>query len=305
MKTMNNRILIACLISALMIVFSCNSQETITEKKQSDQKESVESKIRPPHKYGGWYCPDNFGFVPVDIYKLDVVPAISNRLPTEQELKDHKSLIKIDTKLYPEAKALDMDLPRVARIYSESKKMSELIIVIQAVIVGEDTIVGYRFPNGGNGSDWISAVSFLSNEEVEEMGPQPFFYSKSTLKASKDDIWKAIGTTEYGKELLVKFNRQDLYDKDWYSSSWPHLKIEDDEGKIHGYVGIVFGNLYLQLDYNKNGKHYSEKILMIEHPEDNTTELFFASGPFPDDYKDQNLKWSSWVEAVVESSVAR
>ena len=150
------------------------------------------SKKDEPHRYGGWYCPDNFGFVPVDIQKLDEVPAIADRLPTEQELHDNMSLINVDTAKYPDARALEMDLPRVARIYSERKGMSELIIVIQAIVVQEDTVVGYRFANGGNGSAWLSDVTFLSEDEVAGMGAQPFFYSKSVLKAKTEDIWRAI-----------------------------------------------------------------------------------------------------------------
>lgn len=109
----------------LLILGSCSGQETA----------QVDTKTKEPHRYGGWYCPDNFGFTPVDIQKLDEVPAIANRLPTQQELRDHKSLISVDTAKYPDARALEMDLPRVARISSANSRMNELIIVIQAIIV--------------------------------------------------------------------------------------------------------------------------------------------------------------------------
>ena len=301
---MNNRLTIPSIISMLLIFVSCNGQEAAKEKTQSSTKESESavSKKDKPHRYGGWYCPDNFGFVPVDIQKLDEVPAIADRLPTQQELRDNKSLISVDTEKYPDARALEMELPRVARIYSNRTDMSELIIVIQAIIVSEDTIVGYRFPNGGNGSAWLSEVSFLSEDEVAGFGSQPFFYSKSVLKASKEEIWRAIASTDYFKQLGEKFDKQDFFSSEWTSDSQAHLNLDTKEEKAMGYVGTVFGNAYLHIDYDREGFHYSEKLLMIENKEENSTELFFASGPFPEDFENQNLNWGRWIEGVKNAS---
>jgi hypothetical protein len=120
---MTCKLSIPTILSMLLIFGSCSSQETAKEQPATPSKEAVKQQT---HSYGGWYCPDNFGFVPVDIQKLSEVPAIANRLPTDQELTDHKSLIKVDTALYPDARALKMNLPRVASIYSEYKGMSEL-----------------------------------------------------------------------------------------------------------------------------------------------------------------------------------
>ena len=120
-------------------------------------------------------------------------------LPTASQLKrsfdDNKSLIAVDTEKYPDARALDMDLTKgsATNLFSSKKNMHELIIVIQAIVVQGDTVVGYRFPNGGNGSDWINHVTFLSDDEVANMGSQPFFYSKSVLNTTAKDIWAAAG----------------------------------------------------------------------------------------------------------------
>jgi hypothetical protein len=303
---MTNILSIPTIISMLLIFVSCNGQETNKEKSETTTKEqlSVVIKKDEPHRYGGWYCPDNFGFVPVDIQKLDEVPAIADRLPTQQELRDNKSLISVDTEKYPDARALEMDLPRVARIYSDRKGMSELIIVIQSIIVSEDTVVGYRFPNGGNGSAWLSDVTFLSEEQVDELGSQPFFYSKSVLKASKEEIWRAIVKTDFFKQLGEKFDKQAFFTSEWTPDSQAHLNLESDGENAAGYVGTVFGNAYLHIDYDREGFHYSEKLLMIEHQENKTTELFFASGPYPEGFEKQKSNWDSWIEAVKAASEA-
>jgi len=300
------KVSIPTIISMLLIFVSCSSQETSEEQLGAPAEEpgTAVSNKSEPHRYGGWFCPYNFGFAPVDIQKLDEVPAIADRLPTQQELREHKSLISVDTVKYPDARALKMDLPRVARIYSEHSGMNELIIVIQAIVVGQDTVVGYRFPNGGNGSAWLSEVTFLSDSEVASMGSQPFFYTKSVLKASKEDIWKAITRTDYFKQLGEKFDKRDFFSSEWTSDSQAHLNLSTDGEKATGFVGTVFGSVYLQIDYDRDGFHYSEKMLMIENHEDNTTELFFASGPFPEDFEKQAPKWDSWFKAVKKASEA-
>jgi len=291
----------------LLIFASCNAQEVEKEVVQTAQEvqDAKTSTNTEPHQYGGWYCPDNFGFVPVDIQKLHEVPAIANRLPTEEELKANKSLIAVDAEKYPDARALKMELPRVASIFDGQKGIDELIIVIQAIVIQEDTIVGYRFPNGGNGSAWMSDVTFLSENEVAGMGAQPFFYSKSVVNASAGDIWNAASKTEYFKQLGDKFNQKKFFTSKWNPESDARLDFAGKGEEANGYVGMVFGNYYLHIDYIRDGFHYSEKLLMVENQEDKTTEFFFASGPYPKDFEKQQSKLESWVKAIKKSSEAK
>ena len=79
---------------------------------------------REPHKYGGWYCPDNLsGFPPMDIHNFEQVNVIRNRLPTKEETKTGASLMFFDPTEFPDATPLDMKLPRVAKIYSFQSNM--------------------------------------------------------------------------------------------------------------------------------------------------------------------------------------
>ena len=173
-----------------------------------------------------------------------------------------------------------MDLPRVARVNAELLGMHELVIVIQAIVVQKDTVVGYRFVNGGNGSSRIGEVTFLSNEEVSALGSQPFYYNKTVYKASVKDIWNTLRKTDFFKQLGKKFNKQDFFAKEWDAQSHTGLKLDNKDEKAEGSIGMVFGNYYMQINYNRNGFHYSEKLLMIENQDDKTTQVFFASGPF-------------------------
>ena len=293
-----------CSILLISVSISCQNSNNVQAEKLEKNPEPITSTNNEPHQYGGWYCPDNFGFVPVDIQKLEEVPVIANRLPTKQELQNNMSLIDVDVMKYPDARALKMDLPRVARIYSDRLGVKELIIVIQAIVVQNDTIVGYRFVNGGNGSSRLREVTFLSNDEVTAMGSQPFYYAKSVLKASVKDISKAMCKTDYFKQLGKKFNKQEFFASEWNSKSETHLSLNTNDEKAAGFVGMVFGNYYLHIDYDRNGFHYSEKLLMIENQNDHTTEFFFASGPFPKDFERRKLDLDNWLQAVKKVSEA-
>lgn len=285
------------LVIATLFNFSCEAQEPTVEVEQPKENATTE-----PHRYGGWYCPDNFGFEPVNIQNLDEVPAISDRLPTEEELKNHKSLINVDHTKYPDARAYDMDLPRVASIYSRHSGMNELAIVIQAIIVQEDTVVGYRFANGGNGSARINEVTFLSDSEVKAFGSQPFYYSKSTVKASAGTLWNAMSNTDYFKNLGKKFSEQSFFTSDWNPDSFVNLHLDEADERAVGYVGMTYGNYYLHIDYVENGNHYSEKVLMVEDEENGTTELFVARGPFPENYDAVELDINQWLQGIITTS---
>lgn len=291
------------LIFFLVSLGACAQTDKPVVKNQSIDTPMLDVSIQAePHPYGGWYCPDNFGFVPVNIQNLKEVPAISNRLPTELELKDHMSLINVDTKKHPDARALNMKLPRVARIYDAYKDMNELVIVIQAIVVQKDTVVGFRFPNGGNGSARIQDVTFLSENEVAAMGSQPFFYSNLVLNASMAEIWNAMRKTDYFNQLGQKFNEKEFFSSEYSSESKVEFKLDKNGEKAIGFVGLTFGNYYLQIDYEKDGFHYSEKMLMIENQADKTTAFYFACGPFPNDFDKQQLNWSRWVEGIKKAS---
>lgn len=296
-----HRLSIIALSLASLTYISCNSQETNSTEESETSVENlgpVVDKKAEPHRYGGWYCPDNFGFTPVDVQKLNEVTAIADRLPTEEELHNNMSLIKVDIEKYPDARALEMELPKVAKVHSEATGMDELIIVIQAIVVQEDTVLGWRFMNGGNGSGWLTDVNFLSEDEVADLGSQPFFYSNSTLNSNTEKIWKALTATDYFTNLGKKFDQMEFFTTPFNPDSNAHLEFEKDGEKGAGWCGMHFGNYYMHIDYNLDGFHYSEKMLIMENQEENTTEFFFASGPYPDGFETEKEEWESFVAAV-------
>jgi len=121
----------------------------------------------------GWYCPDNVkGFPPVDLQSWSKVPVVNGRLPTYEEIENGTSLIYYDKFKTPDAKPYNMTLPKLATWYSPYSKKDEIIIVIQIVQTTNDTVVGYRFLTGGNGTSDFRDVHFLTDSEIKKLSNQ-------------------------------------------------------------------------------------------------------------------------------------
>ncbi len=289
--------ILSCVMVCCVITTSC-TQNRIADNPAEPTTVAIETKQKTQHSYGGWYCPDNFGFPPVNIQDLDKVTVVTDRLPTREETRNGTSLMYIDPAEYPDAKPLDIKLPRVARKYSNHSDIDELIIVIQAVVIGQDTVVGYRYPDGGNGSAWLSEVTFLSDREVADIGPTPYVYLKTEIDANTEEIWKGITQTAFARSLGERFNKKSFFASEWSNESTAHLHLATDSVTAAGIVTIVYGNLYMQIDYDYNGFHFSEKILVIENIKEEKSELHFVSGPYPDDFMVQSVSWNNWVKEV-------
>ena len=254
---------------------------------------------REPHKYGGWYCPDNLGgFPPMDIQNFEQVSVIRNRLPTKEETRTGASLMFFDPTEFPDARPLDLKLPRVAKIYSFQSKMKELVIVIQAIVSSNDTVVGFRYPNGGNGTSWFQEVTFLSDNEVKKIGPAPFVYVSTEIAASKQEIWNAATRTKYMQNLAVKFGKKAFFESNWNNESSTKLIFNAFGMKARGVVSSLWGNLYIHIDYDNNGFHSSEKMLVFTNEKNDSAYMHFVSGPHPLDFEQKNEKWKNWLTEV-------
>ena len=118
----------------------------------------------------GWYCPDTVrGFPAVDIQSWNKVPVVNARLPTFEEIENGTSLIYYDKFKTPDAKPYNMMLPKLATWYSPYSKKDEIIIVIQIVQTTKDTVAGFRFLTGGNGTSDFRDVHFLTDNEIKKI----------------------------------------------------------------------------------------------------------------------------------------
>ena len=291
-------------LPAILIIIGCNQSQELNEATEDAQiEETVSTKYDEPHQYGGWFCPDNLGgFPPMDVQDIYELQVISDRLPTKEETYDGTSLIYIDTEKHLDARPLDIILPKVGRIYSRHNQMNELVIVIQALVISNDTVVGYRFPSGGNGSAWYGEIDFLSNQELEELGSIPFVYHQTEMNSTKQKVWKAFTSTDYAKELSKKFGAQAFFESDWTSESYFPIDYQGVGERASGMISDLFGNLYMHIDYDINGFHYTEKVLVSEDPENNTVALHFVSGPHTNHLTDQESHWQKWMDEVKEKS---
>lgn len=296
-----NKIYIPVVLIALTLNTSCG-QSTKTEVPKgpvTEKTKIINDNYAQPHAYGGWYCPDNFGgFPPINIVDYKKVAVVTDRLPTLEETGNGTSLMHFDTTIYPEAKPLDLDLPRVAKIYSEHTGINELIVIIQAATIGTDSVVGFRYPNGGNGTAWLRQVQLLSNKELDNLESSPMVYYKHEINATTKQVWEAISNTDYVSGLVAKFGQESFFKSEWTNQSKVKLAYESENELAKGIIADMWGNLYAQIDYNLDGFHYTEKILVLENTETNTVELHVAIGPFVKDFEQENERWGNWVEEI-------
>lgn len=285
------------IITCLFLTACIDKPEQVNT--ESEQQENCDQTSQS-HKYGGWYCPDNtLTFPAVDIDSLVKVPVIRDRLPTKEETWEGKSLIYIDTLLYPDAKVIDMELPRLARFDNKHTKKEELVIVIQALDIDGDSIVGFRYVNGGNGSAWLNEVNFIEEDEAKALGNTAFVSREIKMTAPKQKVWDLITKPEYAKVLGSEFGEGLYIESDWTLDAEVKFKNAEDKTLSTGFVTASWENMYIQIDYNFSGYHYVEKYLILDN-EDNSVSLHLTAGPYSSDIEAQKVVWGNWLNKLKE-----
>lgn len=272
------------------------------DKSTKNTKAKVE---KTQHRYGGWYCPDNLnGFPPVDVKNWANVPVISDRLPTKEETQSEASLMYIDPTEYPLAKALDIQLPQLATYYSNHTKKNELVIVIQAVKIDNDSIVGFRYLNGGNGSCHLSEVNFMAEKDIADI-PSSRFVSHSIRinNATQDVVWKVLTDSKHLNALYPTFNVNVPARSDWRSKTSANYYYTSPKNLTSTYADMLFGCFYVQNDYLIDNHAYVEKFILLENKLENYTELKIVCGPYLDDFESQKSILQSWASKVNELSL--
>jgi len=226
-------------------------------------------------------------------------------MPTKEETQNGTSLMYFDPFEYPTAKPLDMKLPRLARYFTESTQQYELVIIIQAVVVDNDTVVGMRYVDGGNATCWYNEVKLLSDQEVAAIGATPFVFLKAEINASKEEIWKAVCKTDYAKYLSERFDKKAFFEADWTQYSKAKLNYEVVGESANGIIFNNFGAVYLQIDYDYNGRQAVEKIMIFEDQESGLSHLQLVFGPYTKGDSNAQARWEKWLAEVKTFSEAK
>jgi len=269
-----------------------------SKEKEGLSKKEGDTPYNEPHQYGGWFCPDNLkGFPPADITKLDEIQVVNGRLPTQEECKDGRALMYIDNKTFPDAKPLNIELPSLGKVSSDHNGFDELVIIIQASIIGNDTVVGYRFPSGGNGSAWYGEVDFLDNTELKELSAQPFVHIKKEIIGSKSDVWDAFSKSAYAVEIGDRYNVRDSMTSEWTGVP-VSLESLDEGRKSKGFISDMWGMIYMQIDTKKKDYQFTEKLMISENENEGVTHLELVIGPYLTDVNYHHMKWMQWADEL-------
>jgi hypothetical protein len=295
MKNKTIKVLIGVFLTSFT---SCSQNNTVVATEETEVvTEQVVTVKKEQHRYGGWYCPDNLnGFPAVDISNWKDVPVVNGRMATKEETQNGTSLIFVDTEKYPDAKPLDMTMPKLAKYYNEYSKREDFIIIIQAVNIDNDSIVGFRFVNGGNGSARLNEVNLLSDSEIKAIPETKFVSIKLDIKATQPQIWDILTKGESTKALQSTFDTNNTLQSDWKSTSNVNFKYSNSGMLTSDFADVLWGNYYIQNDYEY--LKYSEKFFLSTNEETNTTELKIVCGPFVDDFQKQTEILNEWAQKV-------
>lgn len=268
------------------------STSTCSAKKIDSQKEQHQSK---PHRYGGWYCPDNLGgFPPVDIANWDQVPVVKGRMPTKEEAHNGISLIYVDPTEYPDAQVLDFETPRLANYYCRPSGRNEQVIIIQAFTVGKDTIVGFRYLNGGNGSARLREVHLTSEVQKILIPDSRFVTLDIHLNAKPNNVWDIMTLPEFTEELQKSFDKDLKLGTKWRESTNLNFHYPNQGERKSSFGDVLYGSHYIQNVCD----NYTEKFLVLGQETPNSTILKIACGPFKDDYVAQEAAIYSWAQKL-------
>ena len=275
---------------------ACSQSQNTTETTETASAEKVLTTVKQePHRYGGWYCPDNLnGFPPVDIANWKNVPVVNGRMATKEETQNGTSLIFVDQAKYPDAKPLDMTMPQLAKFYSPYSKRDELVIIIQAIKINNDSIVGFRYLNGGNGSAHLNEINILHDNEITLIPENKFISHEITIGATQNEVWQILRKSEYLESLQPIFDKKNTLKADWIATSNVNYNYHNAGMQTAGYGDKLFGNFYIQNDY----ANYNEKFLLLEDQKSHQTTLKIVSGPHDDDYETQEAIIKAWAKQV-------
>ncbi|MBK6952377.1 MAG: hypothetical protein IPH24_10135 [Crocinitomicaceae bacterium] len=287
-------------LGGVYLLVACSqgkSADVITDADTLVQKEDQVSS--EPHPFGGWYCPDNLnGFPAVDIADWKNVPVVNGRMPTLEEAQNGTSLIYVDPAEYPNAKVLGITMPKLATYNNANTGREDLIIVIQAFTVNEDSIVGFRFLNGGNGSARLSEVKFLSEDEIAKMPASKFASISLEINASADYIREVMTHIDYYERLKKIVDPNNQFESGWRNMTNVNYHYAQSGAVKARYADVLFGNFYIQNDYTE----FTEKFMLLENGETKTTELKIVCGPFKADFESQKAILNDWAQKVKELS---
>jgi len=298
MKNISLKVLV---VLGMTVFVSCLQSNTPIQNNPEKVVEEVTPQEQEPHRYGGWYCPDNLrGFPAVDIQNWLNVPVVNGRMATKEETQNGTSLIFVDMEKYPHAQPLDMQMPRLARYFNRHTQKEEVIIVIQALNISNDSIVGFRYLNGGNGSARLNEVRFLSDQEIEKIIPARFISFDLEIKAEPKRIWEVLTQPKYYSFLKPVFDPGNVVKVDKGSTV---NFIYPNAGTITSEYGdLLFGNYYIQIDSELGDAQYVQKFMLTVDKESKNTKLQVVCGPYSADYESQKDILYNWAEKVKELS---
>ncbi len=127
-------------------------------------------------------------------------------------------------------------------------------------------------------------------------------FLEATINAPKEKVWAVIAETPYAKSLGKHFNQEEFFESEWMENSRAKLSFEGPQEKSNGSIMMLFGNIYLQIDYAFSGQKYVEKILLMNDEDKTQSKVQLVHGPYADNIAEQQSNWETWLAEIKTSS---
>ena len=175
-------------------------------------------------------------------------------------------------------------------------KREDLVIIFQAFQVNNDSIVGFRFLNGGNGSAHLRDVSFLNTEQIAQIPKGKFVTLTVNIAAPQDIIFDILTQPNFAPDFQPVLDPQNKLPENWRNNTNVNYATYEHNLPSNRYADQLFGNFYIQNDYFQS--NYSEKFLLLENELTHTTDLQIVVGPFTSQFESQKNRLMQWAQTV-------
>lgn len=104
---------------------------------------------------------------PIKISSWKKIPVVSGRVANEKDLQDGVAVFYLNNDKNHDY--YEIELPKLAYLYSEESDSTNLIVLIQAESSSNGVIIGYKDFNGEIGACFLEELKFLTNSEIEKI----------------------------------------------------------------------------------------------------------------------------------------
>ena len=118
------------------------------------------------------------------------------------------------------------------------------------------------------------------------------------LNADREKVWDILTNPEFAKILGNELDEGAFLESDWEEGAFVYFKYEPDKLIATGVIKEYQLYAHVFVDYQEI--NYNDSYTLAE--KNGKTVLTISSGPYQDDYEEQQKVWTKWLMKVKQLS---